>query len=165
MDPMPVTFRPLTAADLPATARLWHDGWHDAHAAICPPQLTALRSLASFADRLSRRIGDSQVAVQGNDILGFFTLEGDELYQFYVAPSARGSGLAARLMTAAEGALRAKGIATAWLACTVGNARAARFYEKSGWSRTGTEAQAVETSAGPFTLDVWRYEKPLRPAS
>jgi hypothetical protein len=42
----------------------------------------------------------------------------------------------------------------------VGNERAARFYEKRGWSR-GTLTSQLDTPEGVFPLDVWRYEKPL----
>ena len=160
---MRIDIRPLTPADLAPTAALWHQGWHDAHAAICPPALSALRTLDSFTDRLARHAATTTLAERDGAILGFFTLVADELYQFYVAPAARGSGLARRLMAEAEAALRASGVSRAWLACTVGNTRAARFYEKTGWTRAATEALAVDTSAGPFTLDVWRYEKSLAP--
>jgi GNAT superfamily N-acetyltransferase len=101
------------------------------------------------------------VAARDGTILGFHILKADEVYQFYVAPDARGTGLAARLMRDAENRLRATGVTRAWLACTVGNTRAARFYEKSGWTCIGTEAMHFETSTGPFTLDAWRYEKSL----
>jgi hypothetical protein len=43
----------------------------------------------------------------------------------------------------------------------VGNHRAARFYEKSGWRLAGTVVDPAETSSGPFPLEVWRYEKRL----
>ena len=49
----------------------------------------------------------------------------------------------------------------AWLACAIGNDRAARFYEKCGWTRMGTMINEAETSRGPFSLEVWRYEKQL----
>ena len=52
---------------------------------------------------------------------------------------------------------------TGWLACAIGNDRAARFYEKNGWRRTGTIVNDAETLQGPFPLEVWRYEKALRP--
>ena len=158
---MTLTIRPFTPADLPATAALWHDGWHDAHAAICPASLTRLRTVESFADRLARHAATTRVARLDGRIAGFFTLKDDELYQFFVAAPARGSGLAAALMQAAEDALRDTGLTRAWLACTVGNTRAARFYEKSGWTRATTEPFTTETSDGPYTLDVWRYEKAL----
>ena len=33
-------------------ARVWFDGWQDAHAQIVPAELTRLRTLESFRDRL-----------------------------------------------------------------------------------------------------------------
>jgi hypothetical protein len=53
------------------------------------------------------------------------------------------------------------GVTTAWLACAIGNDRAARFYEKHGWHRAGTTINFAETSAGVFRLEVWRYEKSI----
>jgi hypothetical protein len=58
--------------------------------------------------------------------------------------------------------MAARGISSAWLACAVGNLRAARFYEKCGWIRTATVAIESETSEGSFPIEVWRYEKRLR---
>jgi RimJ/RimL family protein N-acetyltransferase len=52
-------------------------------------------------------------------------------------------------------------VAIVWLACAIGNERAARFYEKSGWRRTGTMVSQLETPNGIFPLEVWRYEKRL----
>ena len=65
-------------------------------------------------------------------------------------------------MSDAEAQLAARGIAKPWLACAVGNVRAARFYEKSGWRRAAVVTVESETSDGPFPLEVWRYEKELR---
>jgi ribosomal protein S18 acetylase RimI-like enzyme len=88
-------------------------------------------------------------------------LKGDELYQLYVAREARGSGVAQVLVTDAEVRLAGKDVAVAWLACAIGNDRAARFYEKCGWQRAGTVLYRAETSRGPIEMDVWRYEKRL----
>ena len=90
-------------------------------------------------------------------------LKGDELDQFYVAPRARGAGIAAVLMADAEARLSARGVETAWLACAIGNARAARFYEKCGWYLARTMVSRLATADGPFDLKVWRYEKRLAP--
>jgi RimJ/RimL family protein N-acetyltransferase len=65
------------------------------------------------------------------------------------------------LLADAEARLSTGGVKVAWLACAVGNERAARFYEKSGWQRAGTEEIDVDTSEGPFSLEIWRFEKPL----
>ncbi len=93
--------------------------------------------------------------------LGFHLLKDDELYQFYLAAEARGTGAAAVLMADAETRLAARGVEIAWLACAIGNARAARFYEKTGWTMARIETVPTETSEGLFPLEVWRYEKRL----
>jgi ribosomal protein S18 acetylase RimI-like enzyme len=65
-------------------------------------------------------------------------------------------------MADAEARLAKHGVETAWLACAIGNDRAARFYEKSGWRLASTEVNLAETSSGPFPVEVWRYEKRLK---
>jgi ribosomal protein S18 acetylase RimI-like enzyme len=83
------------------------------------------------------------------------------LHQLYVSSEARGSGLAAALIRDAEARLAEDGAPTAWLICAIGNERAARFYAKHGWMRTGTVVEHVEAGSGTFPLEVWRYEKSL----
>jgi GNAT superfamily N-acetyltransferase len=91
--------------------------------------------------------------------LGFHVVEGDELNQLYVAAEARGTGVAATLVADAEARMADAGADVAWLACAIGNERAARFYEKCGWRRVGTMMSYVTTAAGRVPLEVWRYEK------
>ena len=147
--------------DLDQLAQVWFDGWHEAHAQIVPPALTRLRTLESFRDRLRAALPDVRVVDASGVPLGFSVLKGDELYQLFVSAQDRGSGVAAALIADAELRLRANGVETAWLACAIGNERAARFYQKCGWHRVGTMLNQAETSAGTFPLDVWRYEKRL----
>jgi ribosomal protein S18 acetylase RimI-like enzyme len=92
-------------------------------------------------------------------------VKNDELYQLFVSAEARGTGVAAALVADAEARLFEAGVKTAWLACAIGNERAARFYEKCGWHRVGTMINHAETSNGTFALEVWRYEKPLKSPS
>ena len=73
-----------------------------------------------------------------------------------------GTGVAIALTADAERLLAARGVRTAWLACAIGNDRAARFYEKCGWRRVGTMVHRAETSDGVFPLEAWRFEKDLR---
>jgi GNAT superfamily N-acetyltransferase len=153
--------RDAVSADVEPLARLWHEGWHDAHAAIVPPALARLRTVESFRERMERGLAEVRVAGPSREPLGFTMLKGDELYQMYVARAARGAGVAAILIADAEARLRERGVAVAWLACAIGNDRAARFYEKSGWTRAGNFVNPAETSEGHFALEVWRYEKAL----
>ncbi|MBI1418803.1 MAG: GNAT family N-acetyltransferase [Limimaricola sp.] len=152
---------PASAADIAPVAALWHDGWHEAHAAIVPPELVALRVPAEFQDRTAAHIGQTHVGLIDGELVGFVTVEDDEIYQLFVAPAARGTGAARALIVHGEG-LIAKHHDRAWLACTVGNSRAAHFYQKSGWTLAGEEDLLVETGDGPFPVRVWRYEKALK---
>jgi len=142
-------------------AKIWFDGWQDAHARIVPAELARLRTLESFEERLRIASNDVRVAVTADAPVGFYLLKGAELYQFYVALTARGCGVAAVLMADAEARLGESAVHTAWLACAIGNDRAARFYEKCGWFRTGIVTDDVEVPGGTFALEVWRYEKSL----
>jgi ribosomal protein S18 acetylase RimI-like enzyme len=71
----------------------------------------------------------------------------------YSVSGARGSGVAAALIADAEARLAQCGVEIAWLACAVGNYRAARFYEKSGWHMAGTFVIPAETWRGPFSME------------
>jgi GNAT superfamily N-acetyltransferase len=93
--------------------------------------------------------------------VGFCIVMGDELSQLFVSASARGTGVAVALMADAEARLVANGVDTAWLTCAIGNDHAARFYEKRGWYRARIVVSVLDTPAGPFPLEVWRYEKKL----
>lgn len=148
--------------EAPELARIWHEAWHAGHAAHVPPELTQLRTVGNFEARIGRMLGETRVAGPVGAPVGFCTLKDDELHQIMVAASARGSGVSRALLAEGEARLAAAGIRTAWLACAVGNARAARFYEKNGWRLARTEFEDVETSIGPFSLKIWRYEKGLR---
>ncbi|MCQ4631115.1 GNAT family N-acetyltransferase [Shinella sp. CPCC 100929] len=159
------TIRPAETSEIPALARLWHAGWQDGHAALLPVELTRLRTLRSFEDRLPAMLDDVRVIGEPGALLGFCYIKHDELDQLFVAPDGRGAGIAAALVAHAEERLAADGVTTAWLACAIGNDRAARFYEKCGWKLTGTVTIRTDTIEGPFDLDVWRYEKTLVPTA
>jgi GNAT superfamily N-acetyltransferase len=153
--------RAAEETELDELARLWYDGWQDAHSQIVPEELARLRTLDSLRERLAAALTNLRVAGQPGKPLGFHMIKGDELYQLYVCAESRGSGVATALINDAEAQLSKSGVTTAWLACAIGNERAARFYEKRGWRRTGTMINYAETSEGPFPLETWRYEKVL----
>lgn len=144
-------------------AQIWYDGWHEAHARIVPAEITRQRTLESFRDRLLTQISNTRVVGSPRAPVGFCMLKGHELYQLYVSAPARGTGAAAALVADAEGRIGKAGARTAWLACAIGNDRAARFYERCGWRRIGTMVYHAETPNGSVPLEVWRYEKALAP--
>jgi ribosomal protein S18 acetylase RimI-like enzyme len=142
-------------------AQVWYDGWQDAHARIVPAELTRARTRESFRERLQGLLADTRVVGPAGAPVGFCIIKEDELYQLYVSAAARGAGVATRLMADGEARLAARGVRTAWLACAIGNERAARFYEKRGWHLARTFVSELPTVNGIIPLEVWRYEKSL----
>lgn len=143
-------------------ATIWRDGWWEAHARLLPAELARFRTLESFGERLWAAFADVRVAGPVQAPVGFYILKSNQLYQLYVSSLARGSGVAAALIGDAEDRLAESGFGTAWLACAIGNERAASFYEKCGWRRVGTVVEHLEIPTGTFPLEVWRYEKILK---
>jgi ribosomal protein S18 acetylase RimI-like enzyme len=153
-------------AEIGQLAKIWYDGWQEAHARILPTELAKYRTLESFIERLRSALPKTRVAGPFGKPLGFSIIKNDELYQLYVSAGARGTGVASALLADAEARLTADGVETAWLACAIGNDRAARFYERNGWRLVGNMVNRLETPDGLFPLEVWRYEKGLlRPSS
>lgn len=156
-----MNIQPAKPDDLSAIAILWHVGWIQGHADIAPAALAAMRTEQEFLARAKKHLRQTYVAWIDGQMAGFFMIDQDEIYQFYVAKAFQGSDTATKLMQAAEKTL---GTGLKWLACSVGNTRAARFYEKTGWRRAGITPYEVETGEGPQVVEVWRYEKQIDPA-
>jgi len=157
--------RAPVASETAALAKIWYDGWQDAHADLLPEELARHRTLESFKQRIEADLSCILVAGPHGHPVGFSMINGDEFYQLYVTAAARGSGAAALLLAGAEATLERKGVKTAWLACAIGNERARRFYERQGWRYAGTMINQLEIPGGPFPLEVWRYEKNLNAAA
>ncbi|GIM68840.1 hypothetical protein Pve01_90890 [Planomonospora venezuelensis] len=157
------SIRPAADADMVAVAGLWHEGWHDGHAGHVPDGLTAARTLAAFHERTPPRVADTAVAVADDgSLLGFVMVVDDEVEQVFVAPAARGTGLAPELLAEAERRVAASGHSSAWLAVVVGNARARRFYERQGWSDAGDLPYEVTAGGETFVSPCRRYVKRVR---
>ena len=62
--------RPATAADVPAIARIWREGWADGHQGHVPDALAAERTPASFDGRTLERVGHTWVADNGGVVAG-----------------------------------------------------------------------------------------------
>ncbi len=146
--PNATLIRPFRSEDRAAVVQLWHDAWHDGHGAILPPRVVAERSVASFEERLGPIEPGCIVAEAGGRIVGFAAIEGDEVDQLYVASEARGSGVAAELLAAAEAELAGRGVRDAAIQCTAGNERARRFYVRAGWRDGGVRDAPIWTPDG-----------------
>ena len=144
-----------------AIADLWFSSWHDAHADIVPSTLVELRSYESFLDRVQQKFNIIRVLGSIGEPIGMCYVVGEEIQQLFVSASARGTGAASLLIKDAELSLRNSGVKKAWLACSIGNTRAERFYQKCGWTNAGKIMEELETSAGIFKLETWKFEKKL----
>ena len=153
--------RPAAPEELPAVAELWHDAWHDAHAAIVPAGLIAERGTGQFLERL-KGFGDRlRVIGPAGAPLGMCVIADNQVDQMFVGRRARGGGIASVLLADAEERLRGEGCARAHLDCAIGNARAVRFYQKHGWVLVRDEdAQLVAGEKG-FVLRCHVFEKDL----
>jgi len=154
-----VTVRPATAADVPAIARIWREGWADGHEGHVPEALVAERTPASFDQRARERVGQTWVADSGGTVAGFVVVVDDEVEQVYVDRSWRGRGVAERLLRHAEAVIGQGGRRTAWLAVVAGNTRARRFYARLGWRDRGPFTYQAQTATGTFPVPAHRYER------
>jgi GNAT superfamily N-acetyltransferase len=158
-----LSLRRASAEDAGAVATIWCDGWRDAHLGHVPEALVAVRMPDSFRSRAAERVGDTVVAVAGDDreIAGFVMVVGDEVEQVYVSRDHRGTGVAGLLLAEAERLVAVAGHRRAWLAVVDGNARARRFYERSGWADEGLFDYAAASAGGTIPVPCHRYVKPV----
>jgi predicted cupin superfamily sugar epimerase/GNAT superfamily N-acetyltransferase len=156
-----VVLRAATLDDVPAIARVWHAGWHDAHDGRVPASVVALRTQASFLERAVPLVPHSIVADRNGEVIGFTATGGDEVAELFVADEARGTSAARRLLRAAEEVVRRAGHDQACLGVVTGNARARRFYEREGWRDGGDVDNPVEGRDGPIPVSTRLYLKDL----
>ena len=103
----------------------------------------ALRSHRLAADAWAAGVYDDEIVqVPGAELARDEGIRDDtsiELSKVYVLETSHGSGAAGTLMTATLEAAAATGAPSCWLGVNQLNARAARFYEKSGFAIAGTK--------------------------
>jgi ribosomal protein S18 acetylase RimI-like enzyme len=90
--------------------------------------------LRGYSLLVDRSAGDPDVAA------ALTALPATELSKCYVHPDHHGLGAAAELMHASLGVAAAAGARGMWLGVNSQNARAIRFYEKSGFRKVGTKS-------------------------
>ena len=156
---MTVRLRPAVPDDADAVAAIWYAGWGDGHLGHVPEELVAIRTKESFWTRAADRVGDTTVAVVDGDVAGFVMVVENEVEQVYVSRDHRGSGVAGALLGEAERQVKANGHSEAWLAVATGNARARRFYERSGWTDRGAFDYPANVEKGTLPVPCHRYVK------
>ncbi|MEI7035241.1 GNAT family N-acetyltransferase [Fulvimonas yonginensis] len=136
------------------------------------PALVTLEQSAFAGDRLSRaqyrrHLASPSALVLAADAPGIALLGSAlvffrtgsvraRLYSIATAPAARGRGVGAALLDAAEHAAWARGCRAMRLEVRVDNAAAIALYERAGYRRIGGYPAYYDDGA-----DAWRYEKVL----
>lgn len=151
--------RSANTDDIERLAEIWHHGWQDTHAPLLPEELARYRTLENFRQLLTAHLPEVMIAEDDGVIIGLCITKADELFQLYTTAEVRGSGVGAQLLNDGEKRIAADGHDVAWLACAIGNDRAARFYEKHGWTLARTFVAQVPITDGTFPLEIWRFEK------
>ncbi len=156
----PATVRTAVPDDVPALATVAAATF----ALACPPSMTPDRIDRFVAEVLSpHRFRDyladparTVLLAEGDEPLGYAMLvHGEpadedvraavtarptvELSKIYVLPAAHGTGAAGALMVAGLAWAAGRGAAGVWLGVNQQNARAQRFYAKSGFAVVGTK--------------------------
>lgn len=163
--PRPFQLRPAAATDTDAIVDVWFAGWRDAHLGHVPDALLAHRGEATFRQRIPEILDTTTVATVDQRVVGVVVTADDEIEQLYVAPTYRGTGIAASLLRHGESVI-ADRHGRAYLAVVDGNARARQFYERNGWHDAGPFDYHAWTSTGErVSVACRRYEKALRPAT
>lgn len=112
---------------------------------LSDPNITVLvidsdGDLRGYSMLVDRPAGDPDVAA------ALTILPATELSKCYVHPDHHGLGAAAELIHASLGEAAASGAAGMWLGVNSQNARAVRFYEKSGFRKVGTKSFTLGTT-------------------
>ena len=151
MTAMQPTIRRAAPADLDALLELEHASFdHDRV------------SRAQFRRHLAGASAAVLVAEHAGSLLGCALLffrrgsRGARLYSIAVAHGARGRGVGAALLAAAEREARGRGCASLRLEVRTDNAAAIALYERRGYARIDRIAAFYENGA-----DAWRYRKAL----
>jgi hypothetical protein len=63
--------RSAEQTEIDPLAKVWYEAWHEAHSQIVPPELTALRTLESFRDRLQAALPNVRAVGPFNEPVGF----------------------------------------------------------------------------------------------
>ncbi len=162
---MNLPIRNAAPSEIDVLARVWYDAWHEAHAAHVPQELVAARTIDDFRTRLPDLLPHLRTVGTIGSPLGLCIIRGDEMHQLFLAPEARGTGIASALLADAERRIAQSGVGDAWLDVLIENPRAIRFYQREGWQLGEQADMPLDTAegTGKFVLCVQIMTKRLVP--
>lgn len=141
----PAVLRRMRHADLDELVAVQREGAVAGLATIFPQDdypFPTVDVRARWAREIDDPVYDCFVVLDDQQrIAGFAATRSDEFLHFGTALSTWGSGLAGRAHDAVLDHLQAGGFTRSWLRVFEGNHRARRFYERRGWTPTGTTSR------------------------
>ena len=155
---LPVVIRPCVAADLPALEDFARFVTHDVPVHELYDQHCSGQALILVAEVNGEPGGQLWIDLERRR-----TELAGEIWAVYVLPCLRGQGVGARMVRAAEEALRARGFQWALLGVEGDNPGARRLYERLGYTLAAslTASEAQEAPANGATAG-WVFRKDLR---
>lgn len=159
-----ISIRAASEADQAAIVKIWHQGWHDAHAELVPKEILAYRQIEHLRNWLATSTDRFFVASFHAMIIGFVAINGAELVKLYIDRHARGDGTAGKLLRFGEDRIRETGVQRAVLFCTAGNLRAENFYRRQGWSLMQSFPDRLwlpDYAQATLVAETHRFEKAL----
>lgn len=142
-----LTYRPLTAGDLPAARLLWSQAEG--------VELSEGDELNELVGYLARNPDLSFAAFAGPRLVGA-VLGGHDgrrgyLYHLAVAPDQRGGGIGRELVERSLAGIRAHGIRRALILVAEGNDGGARFWSRVGWEGFTAGVMGIDLPLGSGT--------------
>jgi len=144
---MATAVRPALASDAPSLAAI-KAATSPARVVTDEPKRQSGPRFKAYTELIENHRGLVYVAETDGAVVGFFALQHEghpavvgrnpvKLWQMYVAPALRGSGVASQLMSAAMDHARTHLHDVVWLGVSEHNARGIAFYRKHGFKALG----------------------------
>jgi ribosomal protein S18 acetylase RimI-like enzyme len=160
-----ITIAPASIADCRAVAQIHVDAWRVAYDSIVPSSYLAELSIeqreAVWREAVERGTPRVLVARTNEAVLGWIAYgpcrddgagpKVGEIWAIYLAPAAWSTGVAQALWAAARRDLREQGFLSITLWVFRENARAIRFYERSGFIIEANSAKEFELGGAKIT--------------
>lgn len=130
-----ITFREAVGKDMPGISRVRFAVRENI---LTPEQLRARGITEESVAASFLTTSKGWVALRGEEIVGFSIADREErtVFALFVHPDHEAQGIGSRLFDLAVAWLRTHGTERIWLT-TGQDTRAARFYERRGWIKTG----------------------------
>lgn len=165
---MPEIIKVTDADDIVAVAQLAHEIWNEYYVPLIGQaqvdyMLAHFQSAKIIREQIASGYDYYLVKYDGQNA-GYFALidkpaeSSAMLSKIYVKAALRGKGLGRTIIHFAEETCRASGLRQLWLTVNRHNVGSIAFYERVGFSKSGTMSQDIGNG---FIMDDFKMTKPL----